>query len=46
MTFTLTIAVLVAIVGLILYFATEGKPSRVGEIAFAAGLFAALLTVK
>jgi hypothetical protein len=27
-----------AVVGLVLYFATDGKPSEVGRLAFAVGL--------
>lgn len=38
------IALIVSIIGLLIYLLTEGKPSRAGEIAFAIGLFFALLT--
>lgn len=37
------IAILVMLVGLVLYLATEAKPSRIGEMMFFAGLLAELM---
>ena len=42
---TTTIAFLVAVVGALLYFATQGKPSQAGLVAFGCGLLAALLAL-
>ncbi len=38
------LSLLISLIGLIVYFATEGKPSGAGLYAFAVGLLAFLLT--
>jgi len=43
MTITAALPLLVCIVGAVLYFATQGKPSQAGLYAFAVGLLAFLL---
>lgn len=39
---TITVPALVAVLGLVVYFASAGKPSTAGLVAFAAGLLVAL----
>lgn len=43
MTVIATLPLLVAIIGAILFFVTQGKPSQAGLYAFAVGLLAFLL---
>src|SRR5207249_3119723 len=45
MTMTVTASLLVAVVGALLYFATQGKPSQAGLVAFGCGLLALLFAL-
>jgi hypothetical protein len=46
MKLVLTLPLIVALVGLVVFVVTAGKPSRLGEISFFAGLLAFLLNVR